>query len=401
MKLSKIHFFNPGHETAVLVNSSNYTAPANVRVMMKDLSLLPAWYAEAGDLVITDHPEANKYLKTLPEEIAPDIVTISLHVFPKDDKPVCSCLAEPWGISRHSLEVFRKLKRDWEVDIHIPEWKAEYYEMTGRYTGNKVLANLCRNPGEIEPILTPCLCKDLLVVKQYMDQLEPPFVIKTPFSSSGRGILWLYSEELSVKDIAWIEGAIRKQGTVTIEKGLEKVVDFAMEFYSDGAGNIIYKGLSLFSTGERGAYSGNILMDQSRLWEYLDRYISKDKLNKVVEALTTQLRSFYGFSYTGYLGVDMMIYENEGYHLHPCVEINMRYTMGLVAIKVFDKVVDQDSEGVYQVEYFKEKSEANNFNYKMRNEYPLKMEGGKMVSGYLSLCPVDEKTHYIAYILIK
>ena len=48
---SKIHFFNPGHETAILQGSENYTPPANVQRMIKELSYLPVWYADPADFV--------------------------------------------------------------------------------------------------------------------------------------------------------------------------------------------------------------------------------------------------------------------------------------------------------------------------------------------------------------
>ena len=50
---SKIHFFNPGHETAILQGSENYTPPANVQRMIRELSYLPVWYADPEDFVFT------------------------------------------------------------------------------------------------------------------------------------------------------------------------------------------------------------------------------------------------------------------------------------------------------------------------------------------------------------
>ena len=40
---------------------------------------------------------------------------------------------------------------------------------------------------------------------------------------------------------------------VSIEPALDNKQDFAMEFYSDGAGNIQYLGVSVFGTAQRGA----------------------------------------------------------------------------------------------------------------------------------------------------
>ena len=56
--MSRIHYFNPGHETAVLLGKQNYTAPTNVRKMQKDLALLPVWYAEEDDFVYLEDSKA-------------------------------------------------------------------------------------------------------------------------------------------------------------------------------------------------------------------------------------------------------------------------------------------------------------------------------------------------------
>ena len=79
-----------------------------------------------------------------------------------------------------------------------------------------------------------------------MQTNQPPFILKTPFSSSGRGLQWLYSSELMEKDRQWIEGAVRKQGEISIELALDKQQDWAMEFESDGKGTVTYGLLSVF-----------------------------------------------------------------------------------------------------------------------------------------------------------
>ena len=60
----RIHYFNPGHETAVLLGTPNYTPPRNIRIMTKDLSFLPAWYAQPGDLVLLDNPLPDNFRPT-------------------------------------------------------------------------------------------------------------------------------------------------------------------------------------------------------------------------------------------------------------------------------------------------------------------------------------------------
>jgi len=50
-----VHYFNPGHETAVL-NASKYYQPSRmIAKMQEDLALLPVWYAELEDYVFVGH----------------------------------------------------------------------------------------------------------------------------------------------------------------------------------------------------------------------------------------------------------------------------------------------------------------------------------------------------------
>ena len=46
-----------------------------------------------------------------------------------------------------------------------------------------------------------------------------------------------------------------------------KVKDFALEFYSDGRGEVRFAGYSVFSTNEHGAYTGNLLASDGQIEE--------------------------------------------------------------------------------------------------------------------------------------
>ena len=83
--MSRIHYFNPGHETAVLLGTQNYTAPTNVRKMQKDLALLPVWYAEEDDFVYLEDSKATPpFFAHLPKDLhpAPIPVTKAMLIIP-------------------------------------------------------------------------------------------------------------------------------------------------------------------------------------------------------------------------------------------------------------------------------------------------------------------------------
>ncbi len=130
-----------------------------------------------------------------------------------------------------------------------------------------------------------------------------------------------------------------------------------MEFESDGRGQVRYLGLSLFHT-ENGAYMGNILASEDEKMEIISHYISTDLLVHIQQKICDHLGELYRGRYAGPFGVDMMVARgddngqcsmvNGQYLLNPCVEINLRRTMGHVALALAEQV---PSDHMMRVEY--------------------------------------------------
>ena len=121
-----------------------------------------------------------------------------------------------------------------------------------------------------------------------------------------------------------------------------------MEFESDGQGGISYVGLSLFKT-KNGAYTGNVLATEQQKLETIGRYVPAALLERVRKAIIEKLDLG---GYRGPFGVDMMVVKDG--LLHPCVEINLRRTMGHVALELtkrYNPTMDDDIRGVMRVIY--------------------------------------------------
>lgn len=398
--MPQVHYFNPGHETAVLSGKENYTPPANVQKMMQELACLPIWYAKSEDFVyVENYTPDESYLQT----IQPKTQILTLKEILENGNYLPPANAAPWGISPHSLSLFKKIKSESKWDLTIPEWKEEYFQLTGRQCAAKCLKEIQDALPQIKFPSIPSFYEDIHEIEKYIKTNKPSFIIKTPYSSSGRGLLWITNSKLSEKEKNWISGAIKKQGKVSIEEGLIKIQDFAMEFYSNGQGSVHFEGLSYFETGVKGAYSGNLLQDQSEIEDLLTQKVNKNDLIQIKEVITDVLQNLYGSLYCGYLGVDMMIYQTQSgsYQIHPCVEINMRYTMGMVALRIFQKHIHNSAKGHFFISYENKSQEAYNQHLLMKKENPIHLVDGKIRSGYLALCPVHETTHYKAYLLIK
>jgi hypothetical protein len=164
-------------------------------------------------------------------------------------------------------------------------------------------------------------------------------ILKAPWSSSGRGLRFLSVDHTPLStQLGWLHHLLAAQGSVMVEPYYKKVKDFGMEFCSDGVGGIAYLGLSLFHTSN-GAYTGNIVAQEDIKQLMLSRYLSESLLSEVRATICQQLGQVFKGRYTGPFGIDMMVVADTSgkrFLLHPCVEINLRRTMGHIALSLTD-----------------------------------------------------------------
>jgi hypothetical protein len=402
MKISnkKLHYFNPGHETAVWSGKAHYTPPAPVRKMMADLALLPLWYGEAGDYVLTgEAAEAARFLSSLPPALYPSVKPVT----PDDvangiPEPV---EAAPWGLSPQSIRLFESLRVRPPATLAIPPWKTVYTRLTGRQTAAACLRKVQSFLPDSPLPVPPRFCSTVDEIRQFIATCPPPCLLKMPYSCSGRGLHWLWNKNPDESALRWIGGALKKQGEISIEQALDKVCDFAMEFESDGNGHVDYKGLSVFDTLPKGPFSSCMTAGQETLEKQLLAYVSGDRLREVQAAVTTALTEMAGAVYRGYLGVDMLVYRQDGaFLIHPVIELNLRYTMGLVALQLSRRLVHPSAQGRLVIACESSRGTAYASHLQMGKMYPLQLADRKIRSGYFSLCPVTTETQYRAYLLV-
>jgi hypothetical protein len=362
--------------------------------MTADLGFLPAWYGSEGDYVLCEGGSP-----VLPEALCPTVRAVDTASL-RAGLQLPPLLAAPWGISLPSLRMFRDLKREYLPEMDVPAWSERYAELSGRQTAALCLEEIRRRlPLPIVPD-GPKFFSDPEEVAQMLAKASGGFVLKAPYSSSGRGLLWMQGGgRPSQSDMQRIVGIIRRQGYVGIEQALDRSLDFALEFYADGKGNVSYEGLSVFHANEKGVYKHNRLAPQDELWKLPEACLG-DRLRELLpEAVAGALGRLYAPHYAGYLGVDMFVYRTaEGWRLHPCVEVNLRCTMGWVAVRLFDSLIDADARGRFFVDFHKDG--ALDSHLLMQARYPLQISDGKLSGGYISLCPVNKSTRYVAGIIL-
>ena len=321
-----LHVFNPEHDIALAYDNKYFTAPHAGRQLRGDLDYLPILWAEEGDFVLVENVNSAQQHALRLQRYGKQV-----HFVNKDDVERLSEQIDkvlPWG---WDSTVKFQLEQMGIGDSVLPddEELADIRKLSNRQFSSAVLKEL-----------KECLNNPILLGKAfYVDSLSDlenilkekgKIVIKAPWSSSGRGVRYI-DTVLDAALANWAKNVIKSQGGIMIEPYYNKVKDFGVEFYSDVKG-VHYAGLSVFHT-LNGAYIGNSLADEVEKQSTLSTYISNELLNKVIttleQLLTTRLKGIY----SGPLGVDMMIVTSKnGFMLHPVVEINLRRTMGHVAL---------------------------------------------------------------------
>lgn len=325
----KLHIFNPGHDIALAANKAPFTAPHAARQLQHDLAFIAAAWANSDDMVLVDDKvaakEAVKRLnacRNTPIFIEPDNLSFLQNV---DVDEVCV-----WGwdkaVKRQLADMGIKDKNIIPSDEVLETWR----NISGRSWASE---NILRPLVADNEKFIGCSRKLETVEQALNPDYGEAWVLKSPWSCSGRGVRYVHREQISAHLEGWISNTLEKQGYIMAEPFYCKILDLATEFYSDGKGNVEYLGLSLFET-KNGAYTGNIIAPEERKREAVEKYISLDVLDEATASLKNITENTLGNSYRGHFGIDMMIVADpqRGICLHPCVELNLRRTMGYVAL---------------------------------------------------------------------
>lgn len=391
----KIYYFNPGHETAVINGSPFYTAPANVVSMQQELAFLPAWYAGKDDLVLVEGKDS---YYSYPNEIFPQLAKPIIN---EDLERYSTNKISLWGISPQAIHYFEEVNTELDINLQLPQWHKEYVYLNSRQAAKDCLSDIINLIPEIRSDILPQFYTNIEDIANIVNNSTYQLLAKAPYSSSGRGLLWLPATGLTRTENQILHGIIKKQGCVSVEKVLNKQIDFAMEFMADGQGNIDFAGYSLFETNTKGGYERNYIDSQENIEKLLSSKIPLELLESVKEKLKSILSKKYAYLYEGCIGVDMMIYlDNNEYKLHPCIEINMRYNMGYLTIQLSKNFVSPQSQGYFYLDFSPQKGEIYKNHLQMQEKHPLQLENNKITKGYLSLCPIDEDSRYRAYVCI-
>ena len=361
----KLHVFNPDTDLALACNGKHYLAPEQVRGMTRDLALLPLWYARAGEKVWIPDGKAMLYASQmcLLFNLQVEVVT-GADVMRMEEVEM-----SPWGWNPAIRHFFLKngvaagrLPSADEIET--------YRTLASRQTSAALLGKLPADGaycGEAEVFKTLDACRT------YVEAHQGGVVFKAPWSSSGKGLCWCRNGFSAVE--GWCGRVLKEQG-----------------------------GYSLFLTDGRGRYLGNRVLSSVLFEKYMSRYVSVGVLDSLCTRVALLLEEYAeaGYrgpeaGYRGPLGVDMMVCkEEDGFRLHPMVEVNLRMNMGIVALRLAERVLAPGLSGLFHIEHYPAPGALYEaYAERMRKSAPV-IEGGRLVRGCLPLAPVTSESRCLA-----
>lgn len=325
-EILKVYIFNPETDMALASGCNNYTPPINIQRFTRTLALLPALYAETDSYIIVpngvNHLNADRrpYFQYCKEK--------GVNLIFEEELQNKQCEIHPWG---WDPTLYHRLKRI--NNLAITNLQEDILSVRKRLSHRRITIDM---HNRINTLLSK---DDIALPIEFVNSedaynwilINPGCYLKSPWSSSGKGIFHLTSTNFkSVKP--WIERTISRQGSIMAEVGTDRSLDFATEWSCDN-GIVRFEGYSIFEVSEHGRYLGNFIVNHQQAEEIINRYTDQWG-EHYLEAIGRCLTEIIAPYYNGPLGIDMLI-TTDG-RINPCVEINLRMTMGHVALSLLN-----------------------------------------------------------------
>ena len=334
---TRLHIFNPSHDEALAADSPYYYPATAARRLETELAALPALMAAPGDSVLlcesaaeperADWNDGVRFVR--PKDLTPAFWENVAEVLPWGwDKLLCHRLQKAGCPDRllpdaERLAAVRRLSSRESAVAFLPRLRE-------RLSGTVGESVLCHSAEEVRGAVARW----------------GAVMVKSLWSCSGRGV-YRADGQSGAALYNRTERLLRAQGAVECEPFYEVALNFAMEFSAFPGGGVRYDGLSLFRASEAGAYGGNVVAPQERLARTIADADGPDAqtLSRIARVCAEELETLLGGAYAGPLGVDMMLVRTAGgtLVLHPCVELNLRRTMGHAALAMAGKVANMQS----------------------------------------------------------
>lgn len=388
--MAKLFLFNPTCEMAVVNGSPSYMPPAHLRGFEQDLSLIPMWLASEDDAILLNEEPPTDFISTI------NNWGVSTPQFITYDK-LADYDLHPWGWSPAVHKILAPFKHEGSNNP-MSEWKPEHKRLLSRFTGLDLINAIFDDAASLENIEIPQIPVEITSL-EHLAQLEAnmssPILLKTLWSASGRGLFKIRSRAEEAASNAWVISRLKQQGALLAEPFLEKVRDVSFHFWSSAEG-LEYRGLSIFETDAAGRFMGCYIRQEPD--SSLHDFPFQKSIEQAVELLQKGLEAIrLRDKYHGPIGIDGILFKNKAgkIKLHPAIEINLRYSMGLVNLRLASYIAPSSS-GYWLIKKLKAGEWKS-----MEEQNPPLTKDVRLCSGVFPLTPPPLIEGYMAFLNLQ
>jgi hypothetical protein len=385
----KLFVFNPTCEMAVVNGHASYRPPVRLRQFENELAAIPLWLGGENDYVLVEEAFSDEFTAQLRNwgVSAPQFITYEKvvgHTPPME--------LHPWGWSPAIHHQFKGLGVEGVSHPMLP-WQATHRKLLSRYTGLEVamaVSECLNQDGTLSIPQLPLVLTSPESIALLEAGMTSPILLKTPWSASGRGLFKIRSRQENAAKNPWVLGKLKQHGALMAEPWLEKLQDLSFHFWVEEEG-IQFMGTTYFNTDKDGQFLG-CYTAPPRLG-FVEDEVLRTMVDQSADLLLRALKHLgLGQRYRGPVGIDGLLFKTqEGkVKLQPCIEVNLRYTMGLVNLFIANHI-HPESVGYWNIQRITsvawQQVQANN---------PPRLKDGSWYKGVFMLTPPPKESGFMA-----
>lgn len=279
------------------------------------LQFLPLLYAQPEEIIAVTALPHQDYLINLEQSgwLPPRLPQLALL---KDEKPFQGKSCQSWGPSQQ-VKAWAESR---QMEYACPKWQVAQ------------LVNSKAFSFRYHCLAEAALLSNEQELKNWMQQIQGPKVLKSCFGLSGQGN-WRVDETIpSPELLTFCAKEWQQKRLVLGEPWLDRVYDFSTQWFIHPNQEIEWLGATRFETDANGIYQGTLAGPVTILFDTLKPFLEQHR-----EAVQKALKDMAALGFFGFVGLDALIYRpfhQQPLRLYPLVEINGRQTMSLVALRL-------------------------------------------------------------------
>ncbi len=380
--MPRIFTYNPTCEIALGNGTGTYQPSRQLSQFEHDMASLMLFIAEPDDFVVSAEPDYElRKLLTRAGFALPHFCTVD------EAKALLrqGFTLVPWG---KSAEIFKQFGMSSEA----AQFDERQRLLHSRLTSVDFEARIAKH--DLPDFLrTDFLPRVITTESEARDMLcRPPYVLKSMWSSSGRGVVIVREDEPTKIAEEYALSRLRRGEKVVCEPLLDRVGERSFLFRIEEDGTVSYLGINCFEASPNGDFGKELIGKDvepalPRGWKEEAIGVLKDVLDEWHKAT----------GYMGFIGFDSMIYnDNATLRLRLCTEANLRLCMGNVNLGVA-LLFAESTEAEWSILHFADHDELNDFYHRSQSENPLILNSeGQVVEGFFRLTPLFPHTRFVA-----